>query len=109
MSDLTLFLHGKISPDEFTARAAAEIRKDLGIFGQGPFLDWALTILTKLLVRAGISQLVAELIVHEIEALIKTPPPAQGGSVTGASTLASSGASAGAAAVLTPSTPPQKD
>lgn len=76
MSDLTQLLHGKLSPQQFAEKAAVEIKKDLGFLDAIPGVeDWILAGLGKLLTGAGLSGLLAGVIINTIKSLL-TPAPA---------------------------------
>jgi hypothetical protein len=84
MSDLSLFIHGKLTPEEFIAKAAADIKKDTAWFAALPFAKslelWIIDRIYDRLVTV-MSPTLAAIICHQIKVIlgIQDPIPAAPG------------------------------
>lgn len=76
MSDLSQFLHGQLSPQEFVTKCAADIQKDLAIFGPlaPEFETFAVDGIAWLIERSGkVSPTIVEAIKGQILKLLLPP------------------------------------
>ena len=75
MSLVTQVIEGKIAPDVFIEEAAADLKKDLGIFGSPLFITWAVGALEAVLTASGkLSPTLVSLIGSEIESVLGAAP-----------------------------------
>lgn len=77
MSNLTSLVHGRLTPEEFVTKSAADIKKDLAIFqkfpGYAKYADWAMDLLEKAIVARGLSPFFADIVCDQIRTLLGIP------------------------------------
>lgn len=78
MSDVSMFIKGKLTPEEFVAKAAADIKKDTAFFQAMPFAKtletWAIDAIFARL-SGVLSPTISALVCREIKVLLGIATP----------------------------------